>query len=121
MKEDELVHLENSAAIFNCVSDAPSKVTVLNIDDLIESAFHLTLSMNDDVLRVQRQVHLGELQKELGEQMVSPGKRKQSLSTSMVSCKLCHVFLCCPIDCLCLSVTYQINCWWTVYLHKSST
>jgi hypothetical protein len=76
-QEEESLSLDNSAAIFNCISDAPSHVTVLNVDDLIESAFHLTSSLNDDILRVQRQAHLAELQREVGEQKESPGKRKQ--------------------------------------------
>jgi hypothetical protein len=83
-QEEESLSLDNSAAIFNCISDAPSHVTVLNVDDLIESAFHLTSSLNDDILRVQRQAHLAELQREVGEQKESPGKRKQR-SASVVS------------------------------------
>lgn len=75
-------------------------MTVLIVDDLIDGAFHLTSSFNDDMLRMQRQVHLGELEKELREQTESPGKRKRAVS--VVSCSfggciqcLYHLYIVC--------------------------
>ncbi|XP_065826714.1 small G protein signaling modulator 3-like isoform X2 [Oscarella lobularis] len=85
-QEEAILKSDNSASIFNCVSDCPSKVNVLNIDSLIESAYQLTENVTEDSISLQRQNYFVQLQKELlGRDSDDDRRKKGTVETRNVS------------------------------------
>ncbi|XP_071129041.1 small G protein signaling modulator 3 homolog isoform X2 [Mytilus edulis] len=69
MKETELKCLDNSAQIFNSLSDVPGDVQ--DVDELIEIAFRISGSLTDVVIESHRRKHLAYLMADQGA-IVSP-------------------------------------------------
>ncbi|XP_063446049.1 small G protein signaling modulator 3 homolog isoform X2 [Mytilus trossulus] len=69
MKETELKSLDNSAQIFNSLSDVPGDVQ--DVDELIEIAFRISGSLTDVVIESHRRKHLAYLMADQGA-IVSP-------------------------------------------------
>ncbi|XP_078611297.1 small G protein signaling modulator 3 homolog isoform X2 [Branchiostoma floridae x Branchiostoma japonicum] len=69
MKEEELCELENSAAIFNALSDIPGDIQ--DVDELIEMAMQTSGSLTDVVLEAHRRKHLAYLMADQG-QIINP-------------------------------------------------
>ncbi|XP_021370543.1 small G protein signaling modulator 3 homolog isoform X1 [Mizuhopecten yessoensis] len=73
MKEQELKTLDNSAQIFNALSDVPGDVQ--DVDDLIEISFRTCGSLSDMVIESHRRKHLAYLMAEQGV-IVNPDSTK---------------------------------------------
>ncbi|XP_077979696.1 small G protein signaling modulator 3 homolog [Glandiceps talaboti] len=69
MKEDTLLDLENSAQIFNALSDIPGDID--DVDKLIEAAMKVSSSLTDVIIDTHRRKHLAYLMAEQG-QIVNP-------------------------------------------------
>ncbi|KAI8478067.1 Small G protein signaling modulator 3 [Branchiostoma belcheri] len=67
--EEELCELENSAAIFNALSDIPGDIQ--DVDELIEMAMQTSGSLTDVVLEAHRRKHLAYLMADQG-QIINP-------------------------------------------------
>ncbi|GCB69147.1 hypothetical protein scyTo_0012372, partial [Scyliorhinus torazame] len=59
MKEEELIQSENSASIFNTLSDIPSQIEDPEV--LIKESMKLAGSLTDDMIETQRRKHLAYL------------------------------------------------------------
>ncbi|XP_026550617.1 small G protein signaling modulator 3 isoform X3 [Notechis scutatus] len=70
LKEDELTQSENSASIFNTLSDIPSQIE--DPDVLLQEAVRVAGSLTDIVVETQRCKHLAYLIADQG-QLLSPG------------------------------------------------
>ncbi|XP_013924603.1 PREDICTED: small G protein signaling modulator 3-like [Thamnophis sirtalis] len=70
LKEDELTQSENSASIFNTLSDIPSQIE--DPDVLLQEAVRVSGSLTDIVVETQRCKHLAYLIADQG-QLLSPG------------------------------------------------
>ncbi|KAL7982437.1 hypothetical protein Chor_010035 [Crotalus horridus] len=70
LKEDELTQSENSASIFNTLSDIPSQIE--DPDVLLQEAVRVAGSLTDVVVETQRCKHLAYLIADQG-QLLSPG------------------------------------------------
>ena len=64
MKKPEILHLENSAQIFNALSDVPGDVQ--DVDEMVETAFCTSGSLTDVVVDTHRRKHLAYLMAEQG-------------------------------------------------------
>uniref|UniRef100_T1J9C7 RUN and TBC1 domain-containing protein 3 n=1 Tax=Strigamia maritima TaxID=126957 RepID=T1J9C7_STRMM len=64
IKEPELKNLENSAQIFNALSDIPGDVE--DVDQLLEASFHLASSLTDVAIDTNRRKHLAYLMADQG-------------------------------------------------------
>lgn len=69
-QEDELIQSENSASIFNTLSDIPSQIE--DPDVLLQEAVRVSGSLTDIVVETQRCKHLAYLIADQG-QLLSPG------------------------------------------------
>ncbi|KAJ8873633.1 hypothetical protein PR048_024455 [Dryococelus australis] len=86
IKEDELKALENSAQIFNALSDIPGDIE--DVDNLLEVSFHVASSLNDMVIETHRRRHLAYLMADqgalVGNPEAAPNLPKQHLSRRQV-------------------------------------
>ncbi|KAK3089673.1 hypothetical protein FSP39_005534 [Pinctada imbricata] len=73
MKENELKSLDNSAQIFNSLSDVPGDVQ--DVDELIEISFRVAGSLTDVVIESHRRKHLAYLMADQGA-IVNPDMAK---------------------------------------------
>ncbi|XP_062614962.1 small G protein signaling modulator 3 homolog isoform X1 [Saccostrea cucullata] len=73
MKEDELRTLDNSAQIFNSLSDVPGDVQ--DVEELIEVSYRVAGSLTDMVIESQRRKHLAYLMADQGA-IVNPDSAK---------------------------------------------
>lgn len=70
MQEDELIQSENSASIFNTLSDIPSQIE--DPDVLLQEAMRVAGSLTDVAVETQRCKHLAYLIADQG-QLLNPG------------------------------------------------
>ncbi|XP_064629601.1 small G protein signaling modulator 3-like isoform X2 [Lineus longissimus] len=73
MKEPEILSLDNSAQIFNALSDVPGDVQ--DVDELIEVAFKVASSLTDMMVESHRRKHLAYLMADQGA-IVNPESAK---------------------------------------------
>lgn len=73
MKEGELIELDNSAQIFNALSDVPGDVQ--DVDELIEISFRVAISLTDMIVETHRRKHLAYLMADQGT-IVNPESAK---------------------------------------------
>lgn len=73
MKEEELRTLDNSAQIFNSLSDVPGDVQ--DVEELIEVSYRVAGSLTDMVIESQRRKHLAYLMADQGA-IVNPDSAK---------------------------------------------
>lgn len=73
MKEGELIDLDNSAQIFNALSDVPGDVQ--DVDELIEISFRIAISLTDMIVETHRRKHLAYLMADQGT-IVNPESAK---------------------------------------------
>ncbi|KAK2557092.1 Small G protein signaling modulator 3 [Acropora cervicornis] len=74
MKEDVILKLDNSAQIFNTLSDIPSDVT--DAEELLEASNKAAASLTDVILETHRKKHMAFLMADLGA-LVDKGSGKQ--------------------------------------------
>ncbi|KAF0302191.1 Small G protein signaling modulator 3 [Amphibalanus amphitrite] len=72
MKEEELCKLDNSADIFNALSDLPG--TIDDVEKLLEVSFHVSSSLTEVVVESHRRRHLAFLMNDQGTLMASPSR-----------------------------------------------
>lgn len=70
MQEDELIQSENSASIFNTLSDIPTQIE--DPDVLLQEAMRVAGSLTDVAVKTQRCKHLAYLIADQG-QLLNPG------------------------------------------------
>ncbi|CAE1282840.1 SGSM3 [Acanthosepion pharaonis] len=71
--EGELIDLDNSAQIFNALSDVPGDVQ--DVDELIEISFRIAISLTDMIVETHRRKHLAYLMADQGT-IVNPESAK---------------------------------------------
>ncbi|XP_076366122.1 small G protein signaling modulator 3 homolog isoform X2 [Tachypleus tridentatus] len=73
LKESELKQLENSAQIFNALSDIPGEIE--DVDELFDTAFRLSSMLSEVVIETHRRKHLAYLMADQGT-LVNPENAK---------------------------------------------
>lgn len=91
LQEDELIQSENSASIFNTLSDIPSQIE--DADVLLQEAMRVAGSLTDVAVETQRRKHLAYLIADQG-QLLSSTTAVNSLSKVSVQSSIC---LCCSV------------------------
>lgn len=96
MKEPQLKVLENSAQIFNALSDIPGDID--DVEKLLEAASLVASSLNETMIETYRRRHLAYLMADqgalVGNPEAAPNLPKQHLSRSVFSKgKLIHIYI----------------------------
>ncbi|OXB71530.1 UNVERIFIED_CONTAM: hypothetical protein H355_011451 [Colinus virginianus] len=94
MKEDELIQSENSASIFNTLSDIPSQIA--DADVLLREAMRVAGSLTDVAVETQRRKHLAYLIADQG-QLLNSSTAVNSLSKRLVDTHPCFPFCIFPL------------------------
>lgn len=83
LQEDELIQSENSASIFNTLSDIPSQIE--EADVLLREAMRVAGSLTDMAVETQRRKHLAYLIADQG-QLLNPSAAVNNLSKVGAQC-----------------------------------
>lgn len=102
LQEDELIQSENSASIFNTLSDIPSQIE--DADVLLREAMRVAGSLTDVAVETQRRKHLAYLIADQG-QLLNSSTTVNNLSKVSAQNPIC---LCCSIFTIPLCVPSQL-------------
>lgn len=91
LQEDELIQSENSASIFNTLSDIPSQIE--DADVLLREAMRVAGSLTDVAVETQRRKHLAYLIADQG-QLLNSSTTVNNLSKVSALSSIC---LCCSV------------------------
>lgn len=110
LQEDELIQSENSASIFNTLSDIPSQIE--DADVLLREAMRVAGSLTDVAVETQRRKHLAYLIADQGH-LLNPSTTVNNLSKVSAESLTC---LCCSLFTIPLCVPSQL-----VFMSKRSS
>lgn len=102
LQEDELIQSENSASIFNTLSDIPSQIE--DADVLLREAMRVAGSLTDVAVETQRRKHLAYLIADQG-QLLNSSTTVNNLSKVSAQSPIC---LCCSVFAIPLHVSSQL-------------
>lgn len=102
LQEDELIQSENSASIFNTLSDIPSQIE--DADVLLREAMRVAGSLTDVAVETQRRKHLAYLIADQG-QLLNSSTAVNNLSKVSAQSPIC---LCCSVFTIPLRVPSQL-------------
>lgn len=102
LQEDELIQSENSASIFNTLSDIPSQIE--DADVLLREAMRVAGSLTDVAVETQRRKHLAYLIAEQG-QLLNSTTTVNNLSKVSAQSPTC---LCCSLFTIPLRIPTQL-------------
>lgn len=103
LQEDELIQSENSASIFNTLSDIPSQIE--DADVLLREAMRVAGSLTDVAVETQRRKHLAYLIADQG-QLLNSSTTVNNLSKVSAQSPIC---LCCSVFTVPLRIPSQLH------------
>lgn len=103
LQEDELIQSENSASIFNTLSDIPSQIE--DADVLLREAMRVAGSLTDVAVETQRRKHLAYLIADQG-QLLNSSTTVNNLSKVSAQSTIC---LCCSVFTVPLHIPSQLR------------